>query len=181
MRKYSIRLFLILIMSSFILVTQSYGQTEHDSTITKPSEPDTLLKSKSPTGALLRSVIFPGGGQFYNRKYIKGMVVFGTETTFLTLAAIDWSRVNNHKRNFQNTNYSYSDRLWEFDQYRFYEDRRNLFLWITAGVIFLSMFDAYVDAQLYHFDQEKVRDLSITLTPEVNGGTTLRIALKIPF
>jgi hypothetical protein len=138
------------------------------------------MKGKSPTGALVRSVIFPGGGQFYNRKYLKGIVVFGTETTLLTLAAVDWSRVNTHKRNFQNTAYSYSDRQWEFEQYRFYEDRRNLFLWITAGVIFLSMFDAYVDAQFYHFDEEKVRDLPITLTPETNGGITMRIVLKIP-
>lgn len=178
--KYLTLLFFSFCMFIFVPKSQSFGQTLQDSTVTKVSKPDTLMKGKSPTGALLRSVIFPGGGQFYNRKYIKGMLVFGTETTLLTLAAVDWSRVNTHKRNFQNTAYSYSDRLWEFEQYQFYDDRRNLFLWITAGVIFLSMFDAYVDAQLYHFDQEKVRDLSITLNPEVNGGTTLRIVLKIP-
>ena len=178
--KYLKLLFLSFCMLIFIPKSQNFSQTVQDSTVTKVSEPDTLMKGKSPTGALLRSVIFPGGGQFYNRKYLKGILVFGTEATFLTLAAIDWSRVNTHKRNFQNTGYSYSDRLWEFEQYRFYEDRRNLFLWITAGVIFLSMFDAYVDAQLYHFDQEKVRDLPISLIPEANGGITLRIVFKIP-
>ncbi|HEX7402064.1 MAG TPA: DUF5683 domain-containing protein [candidate division Zixibacteria bacterium] len=141
---------------------------------------DSLMGKKSPTGALLRSVVFPGGGQFYNHKYLKGLVVFGTETTFITLAAIEWSRANTHKKNFQNPNYPYSERLWEFEQYQFYEDRRNLFLWITAGVVFLSMFDAYVDAQLYNFDKEKVRDLPISLMPEFNGGIAMRIVIKIP-
>ena len=178
--KYAAFLFLSFCMFIFIPKNQSFGQTSKDSTVTKVSEPDTLMKGKSPTGALLRSVIFPGGGQFYNHKYLKGLVVFGTETTFITLAAIEWSRANTHKKNFQNPNYPYSERLWEFEQYQFYEDRRNLFLWITAGVVFLSMFDAYVDAQLYNFDKENVRDLPISLIPEFNGGIAMRIVVKIP-
>ncbi len=178
MMKYLTFLFLSFCWLVFLPNNHSFGQTSQDSTKAKVSEPDTLMKGKSPTGALLRSVVFPGGGQFYNRKYLKGIVVFGTEATFITLAAVDWSRMSPHKKNFQNP--SYPDRYWEFDQYRFYEDRRNLFLWITAGVVFLSMFDAYVDAQLYHFDQEKVRDLSISLIPEANGGITMRIVLKLP-
>jgi len=180
MMKYLTFLFLSSCLLLFIPMNQSFGQTRQDSTVKKVSEPDTLLKGKSPTGALLRSVVFPGGGQFYNHKYLKGLVVFGTETTFFTLAAIEWSRANTHKKNFQNPNYPYSERLWEFDQYQFYEDRRNLFLWITAGVVFLSMFDAYVDAQLYNFDKENVRDLPISLMPEFHGGLVMRFVVKIP-
>lgn len=176
MKKQFIIWFLILCMSAFVFETQGFGQTEQDSTVTKVSEPDTLLKGKSPMSALLRSVAFPGGGQFYNHKYIKGTVVFGTETTFITLAAIEWSRMITHKRNFQNPNYP--DRYWEFEQFKFYEDRRNLFLWITAGVVFLSMFDAYVDAHLYNFEKENVRDLSISLIPELRGNT-MRIVLNL--
>ena len=178
MKKHIILLSLTLCLFAFLLETQSLGQTERDSTITKISQPDTLLKNKSPMGALLRSVVFPGWGQFYNRKYLKGLVVFGAETTFITLAAIEWSRMNTHKRNFQNPDY-YPDRYWEFEQFEFYEDRRNLFLWITAGIVFLSMFDAYVDAHLYNFDREKVRDLSISLIPESNGGNNIRIVFSI--
>jgi len=178
MKKHFIFLLIVMSISTLILETQCFGQTKQDSTASKVSEPDTLLKSKSPMGALLRSVAFPGWGQCYNHKYLKGVVVFGTETTFITLAAIEWSRANVHKKNFQNPKYSYSDRYWEFEQFKFYEDRRNLFLWITAGVVFLSMFDAYVDAQLYNFDKEKVRDLSISLVPEISDKNTLRILLR---
>ena len=178
MKKHFIFLLIVMSISTLILVTQCLGQTKQDSTVTKVSEPDTLLKSKSPMSALLRSVAFPGWGQCYNHKYMKGVVVFGTETTFITLAAIEWSRANTHKKNFQNPKYPYSERYWEFEQFKFYEDRRNLFLWITAGVVFLSMFDAYIDAHLYNFDKENVRDLSISLVPEASGNT-MRIVLKV--
>lgn len=140
---------------------------------------DTVLEHKSPMGALLRSVAVPGWGQFYNRKYVKSVVVFGAEATFLTMAAVDWSRMNKHKRNFQNPDHP--DRYWEFDQFEFYEDRRNMFLWITGGIIFLSMFDAYVDAHLYNFEKEEVRDLSISILPGAYGGEETRIVLSISF
>jgi hypothetical protein len=179
MKKRFIFLSFTLCLFAFVFETQSLGQTGQESTVTKISEPDTLLKNKSPMGALLRSVAFPGWGQFYNRKYLKGLVVFGAETTFITLAAIEWNRMNTHKKNFQNPDYPDPDRYWEFEQFEFYEDRRNLFLWITAGIVFLSMFDAYVDAHLYNFDKEKVKDLSISLIPETDGGNNIRIVFSI--
>jgi hypothetical protein len=159
---------LVLIIGTFRNLT--FGQS-------KAPLPDTSLKDKSPTGALLRSVAFPGWGQFYNGKYFKSLVVFGTETTFITLAAIEWKRRNEHKRNFENLPQDHPDKSWEFEQFRFYEDRRNLFLWITAGIVFLSMFDAYVDAQLYNFDKEKVPDLSISMIP----GDKVNILLSVKF
>ena len=164
---------------AFVGNQQCLGQAQSDPVATTMSVPDTLLETKSPTGALLRSVAFPGWGQFYNRKYFKSAVVFGAETTFITLAAIEWGRMNKHKKNFQNPDHP--DRYWEFEQFEFYEDRRNLFLWITAGIVFLSMFDAYVDAHLYNFDREEVRDLSISLVPEGGGGSDVWLLLSIRF
>lgn len=166
-------------LAAFFANAQCLGQIELDSTAALPSPPDTALERKSPTGALLRSVAFPGWGQFYNRKYFKSAIVFGAEATFITLAAIEWSRMNEHKKNFQNPDYP--NRYWEFEQFEFYEDRRNLFLWITAGIVFLSMFDAYVDAHLYNFDQEEVRDLSISLVPGTNREDEIKIALSVRF
>jgi hypothetical protein len=159
MKKLFISLSILLVLITSAFRTRAFGQM-------KAPLPDSSLKGKSPTGALLRSVAFPGWGQFYNGKYLKSLVVFGTETTFITLAAIDWRRRNEHKRNFESLPQDHPDKSWEFEQFRFYEDRRNLFLWITAGIVFLSMFDAYVDAQLYNFDKEKVPDLSISMIPK---------------
>jgi hypothetical protein len=179
MKKHFIFSLLTLCLFAFVPETQSLAQVEQEPAIARISQPDTVLDRKSPMGALLRSVAFPGWGQFYSKKYFKSAVVFGAETTFITLAAIEWSRMNKHKKNFQNPDYP--DRYWEFEQFEFYEDRRNLFLWITAGMVFLSMFDAYVDAHLYNFDREKVRDLSISLVSEAEKGNDIRIVFSIQF
>jgi hypothetical protein len=166
-------------LAGLILPTRSLAQTEYKPVVIEVSPSDTLFERKSPMGALLRSVAFPGWGQFYNKKYFKSAVVFGAETTFITLAAIEWHRMNKHKRNFQDPDHP--DRYWEFEQFQFYEDQRNLYLWITAGIVFLSMFDAYVDAHLYNFEKERVRDLSISLSPQVKKGEEVRIVFSIGF
>jgi hypothetical protein len=157
----------------------TWGQVEGSNLPGSEAQTDTVLERKSPMGALLRSVAFPGWGQFYNCKYIKSLVVLGAETTFITMAIVDWSRMKEHQKNFQNPDYP--DRYWEFDQFRFYEDRRNMFLWITAGIVFISMFDAYVDAHLYNFEKEEVRDLSISILPGANGADQMKIVLSLTF
>ena len=164
---------------AFGLEARTRAQTEAELAAEEVSRTDTLLETKSPMGALVRSAAFPGWGQFYNRKYFKSAVVFGAEATFITLAVIEWGRMSKHKKNFQNPDHP--DRYWEFEQFEFYEDQRNLYLWITAGIVFLSMFDAYVDAHLYNFDREEVRDLSIGLVPEGGGGRDVRLLLSIRF
>ncbi len=172
---------LLLLFCSFWLGTgiRVRGQTQNQPTPAAGDQTDSLLERKSPMGALLRSVAFPGWGQFYNRKYFKSLVVFGAEAAFITMAAVDWSRMNKHKKNFQNPDNP--ERYWEFEQFEFYEDRRNLFLWVTSGIIFLSMFDAYVDAHLYNFDKEKVRDLSVSVQPRGRGRDEVRIVFSVLF
>jgi hypothetical protein len=174
-------LFLLFLLFSLCLGMgyDVWGQTGSQAPPVSEIQPDTALEQKSPMGALLRSVAFPGWGQFYNKQYIKSLIVFGAETAFITAAAVDWSRMKKHERNFQNPNYP--DRYWEFEQFEFYEDRRNMFLWITAGIVFLSMFDAYVDAHLYNFDREKVKDISISFLPAANGGEDMRIVFSFSF
>lgn len=161
------------------LEQNAWGQAEGSDFSGSEAKTDTVLERKSPMGALLRSVAFPGWGQFYNRKYAKSVVVFGAEATFITMAIVDWGRMKEHKRNFQNPDYP--DRYWEFDQFQFYEDRRNMFLWITAGITFISMFDAYVDAHLYNFKKEEVRDLSISILPGANDAGQMKIVLSVKF
>jgi len=181
MKKHFIFLFFTLCQLVFVFDNQGFGQTNQDLSLSVISHADTSLKHKSPMGALFRSVAFPGWGQFYNGKYFKSTVVFGTETTFITLAVIEWGRRNEHKRNFQNLPQDHPDKDWEFEQFKFYEDRRNLFLWITAGIVFISMFDAYVDAHLYNFDREKVPDFSISLIPEYKQGKEMNLLLSVRF
>jgi hypothetical protein len=178
-RNKSLLLALVVLCLSFGSATSAQGQGLQSDTSKSETPADSVVQTKSPMGALLRSVAFPGWGQFYNRKYLKSAVVFGAETAFITMAVVDWTRMSQHRGNFQNPDYP--DRYGEFDLFRFYEDRRNLFLWITGGIVFLSMFDAYVDAHLYDFKSEQVRDLSVSVLPSVDSDGGAKIVLAIWF
>lgn len=102
------------------------------------STQNTKLRTKSPTGALLRSMVFPGWGQWYNEKKYKTAFVFSAESFLIGLVVylnkkVTDSKVGSSERDF-------------------YTDRRNLTYWLIGGVTLLSMLDAYVDAYLYDFD-----------------------------
>ncbi len=60
--------------------------------------------------------------------------------------------MNRHQENFLNTvdpTYKSS----EFNLYQESRDKRNVFLWLGALTVFVSMFDAYVDAHFADFDK----------------------------
>jgi hypothetical protein len=116
----------------------------------------------SPTRIMFQSVVFPGWGQWSNRKYIKAGVVFAVESYFIykyvhfARKASDW-----RTRWLSIPDTAGIAQEAAFKQYSDYRDSRNSNLWGTAVTIFLSMFDAYVDAHLRDFP------------PPVAGQTTV--------
>jgi len=123
---------------------------------------------RSPTGALFRSIAFPGWGQFYNKKYLKAALVFLGEGSLIAGAVVEWGRMNENKKNFEALPDTNPLKTFEFNQYRYHKDNRNLFLWWTAGVIFISMWDAYADAQLSSFEKEAKQEAGWGLRPETD-------------
>ncbi len=110
------------------------------------------IRKPWPTGALLLSVAIPGGGQFYNRKYLKSLLYGGTEIYLIKYVSWRWKQMDEHWRNFRNTD----DSVIKAQQFALFEkrrDSRNAHIWLTALVVFVSMFDAYVDAHLADFNQ----------------------------
>ena len=91
----------------------------------------------SPKGAMIRSILFPGWGQWYNGKKIKAVIVFAAETGIIG-SAIYWNRRAKNEKNNLNRD--------------FYADNRNLAFWYLGVAILLSMADAFVDAHLAGFD-----------------------------
>ena len=84
---------------------------------------------------------------------------------------------NRHKHNFENS----SDPAYksaEFNNYANSRDKRNIRLWILAGTIFYSMFDAYVDAQLSDFNQSD-KSYQVFVAPAQGGGLQLVMNIKI--
>ncbi len=127
---------------------------------------------RSPMGALLRSVVVPGWGQLYNRKYIKAGLVAGFETFFLIKAVDWWRRTEDQYDLVQNSPEELQP--FEFARYQNYRQNRNDYLWAAGITIFLSMFDAYVDAHLAGFD--------IDVTPDFEPESeTAELRLRLRF
>lgn len=94
---------------------------------------------KNPQQAFLFSLV-PGGGQFYNQKYIKGSLVMGLET----LALYSWLENSKIYKNYDSEEYSLRKNR--------YLEKRNKYAWWVIFLYFYSMIDAMVDAHLSPFD-----------------------------
>src|SRR3990170_8539722 len=137
---------------------------------------------RSPTGALFRSIAFPGWGQFYNKKYLKAAIVFLGEGSLIAGAVVEWRRMNEHKKIFEALPDTNPLKTFEFNQYQYHKDNRNLFLWWTAGVIFISMWDAYADAHLSSFEKEEKQEPRWGLVPETDlSHKEIKINLSFRF
>jgi len=94
---------------------------------------------KNPPQAFLFSLV-PGGGQFYNKKYVKGSLVMGLET----LAFYSWLENSKIYKNYESEEYSLRQNR--------YLEKRNKYAWWVIFLYFYSMIDAMVDAHLSPFD-----------------------------
>lgn len=128
---------------------------QSDSLIIKEAGPQARAEKprRSPMGALLRSVAVPGWGQMYNHKYVKSVIVFGAESFFIVKSVQWWTKAEDQYKKVQSTQAGR-----DFNIYINYRDRRNDYLWLTGLAVFLSMFDAYVDAHLSGFDVDLTPD-----------------------
>lgn len=138
----------------------------------------------NPTKATWLAIVFPGGGQIYNRKYWKLPIIYGG---FAGCAyALSWNGkmykdysqaymdimdTNPNTNSFQDLlppNYNYDEaQLKELlrkrkDTYRRYRD---LSIFAFIGVYLISVIDAYVDAELSNFDITP--DLSMRVEPTI--------------
>ncbi len=123
-------------------------------------------------GALLRSVAVPGWGQYYNHKYVKSAVVFGAETFFIVKAVHWWRKTEDQYNSIQKTD-DESEQYRRYYIYKSYRTNRDDYLWAVGVTVFLSMFDAYVDAHLAGFDVDITPDFE-----EPEGGASIKLSLR---
>ncbi|MDW7680120.1 MAG: DUF5683 domain-containing protein [bacterium] len=117
---------------------------------------------KSPTGAMVRSLLFPGLGQLYNNKKLKAALIFFAETGLLANSI------------YLNQKVVRSQTDWEKN---FYINNRNLSVWWLVGTILFSVADAYVDAHLSDFDESPIVK-SIHIEPV---ATNEQLAVRLRF
>ena len=112
-------------------------ETEADSTHTVPSVLSTGAATlPSAHGALLRSAVLPGWGQFYNGRPVKGLFFAAATATALTSVVVGHRRIRS-----ASTPEEHQDRT----------ARRNSRLLYFALSVALAAIDAYVDAHLADF------------------------------
>lgn len=114
------------------------GQTEVDST----AQPDTTQRAPGPRTAFLLGLI-PGGGQLYNGKWLKAIIVIAADGYFF--------------HQFQQALKSYNDydASYPTDENPYLEER-NKFAWQAMFVYILGLMDGYVDAHLSTFPPDSL-------------------------
>ncbi len=105
-----------------------------------------------PTVTLFKSMLVPGWGQITNKAYFKAALAIGLETWFLTNAIINTRHMNDALASYR----ADPDNLDNYYDYKAYQGLRSDYLWGLGITIFVSMFDAYVDAHLRPYDDDTI-------------------------
>ena len=126
-----------MILVSFLMLMPLLGQ-ESDSTL-----------QKSPSKAVSKALLFPGGGQFYNDQKIKGSVLLGAAVGagFLYLD-------NANKYNSYNG--------IDMSEKANYLKLRNKYGWWVGFVYIYGLLDAIVEAHLHPFRDVMNEDIEKT-------------------
>jgi len=171
-------------------------QPEMDTTLLKNEIDTTMIEVKDPerpNRVVLHAAILPGMGQIANKKYWKLPILYGGAGTILFY--IDYN--NKKYQQFRNAyleQRSLPEPLWKdpltinvsADNLKrgidFYRRNRDLLMILLAGVYFIQIVDAYVDAQLMDFDISE--DLTFRIQPGLmpDGYTSsINYGLKFVF
>jgi hypothetical protein len=171
-------------------------QPEMDTTLLKNEIDTTMIEVKDPerpNRVVLHAAILPGMGQIANKKYWKLPILYGGAGTILFY--IDYN--NKKYQQFRNAyleQKSLPESLWKdpltinvsADNLNrgidFYRRNRDLLMILLAGVYFIQIVDAYVDAQLMDFDISE--DLTFRIQPGLmpDGYTSsINYGLKFVF
>jgi len=130
-----------------VVSTSSNGQEQSEENSPNDS---VFVMHKSPWGAVLRSAVLPGFGQFYNESYWKIPVIWGAGALLISGWVYNNNLYNDNKDLYTNTGQT-------IYQYRrdFYRNQRDNFTIYLAVLYLLNLVDAYVDAHLYDFTVEE--------------------------
>ncbi|MDZ7385143.1 MAG: DUF5683 domain-containing protein [candidate division KSB1 bacterium] len=123
---------------------------------------------RSPTGAMVRSLLVPGWGQWYNGKKWKAALVVTTELSLAGQAI------------WQN---QLLQRATDPATREYHLTNRNTANWLLALAVLLSMLDAYVDGHFSDFDESPDLAHAQRCWSEVGGlapgAAHIRIAVRL--
>lgn len=134
----------------FLFTTLLTAQQEVVSDTTISSGEQTFQMQKSPWGAVGRSAILPGWGQFYNEDYWHIPVIWGLLGWF----GSQWILNNNNYKTYRD-NFIQTKDPDDKRKRIFYRDQRDQFTIYIAITYLLNLVDAFVGAHLFDFSVEE--------------------------
>lgn len=154
----------IIIKSAVVLVILSTVISAQDVSNQDTPEDTIFVMEKSPWGAVGRSAILPGWGQFYNESYYKIPIIWGLGAWFV------YGWIQNNDEYVTNKNLFIETEQETYKSKRdFYRDQRDNFTIYFVLLYLLNLVDAYVDAHLFDFNVDE--DL-------LTGSTRLKVRLN---
>jgi hypothetical protein len=121
--------------------------------------------TKSPWGAVGRSAIFPGWGQYYNESYWKIPVVWGVLGWFTYLYVENNDLYKQYRDLYSESLENGVGDSYYRDARDLYRDERDKYALILGLSYLLNLVDTYVDAHMFDFD---VSENPITREPQLN-------------
>jgi len=180
--------FLPIIISFFILPVISFSQVNIDADESDAAVSDTsvtgtegldmknkntfrVLFSGNPGRAALYSLILPGAGQAYNKKYWKIPLIYGA----LAGAGYYYYGINTKyqelKTLYQNDVLTYPNQTSNyFPYYIAHKKAREQAIFIIIGVHLFNSLEAYIDRHLIDFDTDENLSMEFKITPDPFSG-----------
>lgn len=125
-----------------------FCQESVDSTVIV--EKKTYVMTKSPTGAIYRSIALPGWGQWYVERYWKAPLFFGATAFTITNVIVQHNRFTTRQREFDTTTNQFAKSIL-LQQKENSRNQRDLFAFFTLLIYGVTAIDAYTDAHLFDF------------------------------
>ncbi len=154
----------IIIKSAVLLVFLSTVISAQDISNQDTPEDSIFVMKKSPWGAVGRSAILPGWGQFYNDSYWKIPVIWGLGAWFVS----GWIQNNDEYKTNRDLFIETETDLYK-QRRDFYRDQRDNFTIYLVLLYLLNLVDAYVDAHLFDFNVDE---------DFLTGSTRLKVRLN---
>jgi hypothetical protein len=186
-------MFVLVLGVMFIAIPLSYAQINQNNTSTVKLDTSSVNQDTStqkinsfkvifngkPGKAALYSLLIPGGGQLYNKKWWKAPLAWGIDGFFITNLVSKKQQYNDLDTRFKkfNTDPSYVDDLYTKDQVQNFRSQvkgsvEYAWVYLIIGHL-VTVFDAYVDRHLLDFD------ISDDISFKVKGNQDVRGNVEI--
>lgn len=127
-------------------------------------------QKKDSRVAMLCALVFPGLGQMYNEKPYKAILAMGLETFYLSNILFKY-REEARSRKLRDSQEKYNSEgvlnsEWNYHDYWYneYKEQKIDWVWWSAGLLVVLIFDAYVDAHLHDMNFQAGGNGGLTLS-----------------